>query len=80
MSKQIEMEFIALFNELTNQEKMAISNHIFNNGLPGFPNLFKAPDGQRVGQNFLNHLPVDLQEPFSSIFYSTDNLTVAVKS
>lgn len=69
----IEMEFNALFNGLTGQEKMAITNHIFNNGLPGFPDLFKAPNGMRVGQNFLNHLPVEFEEPFSSIFYSTDD-------
>lgn len=72
-SISIESEFIALFNGLSDHDKMAISNHIFNNGLPEYPNLFKAPKGIRIGQNFLNNLPVQLKEPFSSIFYSTDS-------
>lgn len=72
-NNHIEMEFNRLFNGLSDQEKRTITNHLFNNGLPEFPNLFKPMHGQRIGQWFLNNLPIEMDEHFSSIFYCEDS-------
>ena len=69
---KIENEFNVLFNGLSDQNKMDITNHIFNMGLPEFPHFFHTQKGMRLGQHFINVLPVQLKESFSSIFYSED--------
>ena len=73
MRTLIECEFNDLFNSLSDKEKMDISNHMFNNGLPGFPNLFKGPLQLRVGQNFLNALPISRGESTINIFNSNNS-------
>jgi hypothetical protein len=70
---KIENEFNVLFNGLSDREKMDISNHIFNMGLPEFPHFFHVQNGMRLGQHFINVLPVQLKESFPSIFYSNDS-------
>lgn len=70
---KIENEFNVLFNGLSDREKMDITNHIFNMGLPEFPHFFHVQKGMRLGQHFINVLPVQLKESFPSIFYSNDS-------
>lgn len=70
---KIENEFNVLFNGLTDRDKMDITNHIFNMGLPEFPHFFHVQKGMRLGQHFINVLPVQLKESFPSIFYSNDS-------
>lgn len=73
MRTLIECQFNDLFNSLSDKEKMDITNHIFNMGLPGFPHLINGPKQLRIGQNFLNALPIQLKEPLPDIFYSNDS-------
>ena len=73
---KIEEEFNVLFNGLSDREKMDITNHIFNMGLPEFPHFFHVPKGMRLGQHFINVLPVQLKEPLSDIFYSNDGVFI----
>ena len=72
-NNHIQLEFDRLFNSLSDNEKRAISSQIFNHGSPGHISLLKPQHGQRYGQWFLNNLPIELDEPFSSIFYEEDS-------
>lgn len=69
----IQLEFDRLFKSLSDNDKRAIYNYIFNFGLPGYVNFLKPQNGQRYGQWFLNNVPIELDEPFSSIFYGEDS-------
>jgi hypothetical protein len=81
----ISESFEKLFTSLTDDDKKAITNHMFNNGLPEdgnfdkspdfqYPSLFHPPKGQRYGQNFLNRLPIKIgpDEPDANFDKSSD--------
>ena len=69
-NNHIQLEFDRLFNSLSDNEKRAIYNYF---GKSGYVNFLKPQHGQRYGQWFLNNLPIELDEPFSSIFYGEDS-------
>ena len=83
--KEIDMtiaeSFAKLFTSLTDDDKRNITNHMFNNGLPGYPSLFHPPVGHRYGQNFLNRLPIKIgpDEQYSEIFYAPDSLEIKME-
>lgn len=72
-NNHIQLEFDRLFNSLSDYDKRAITNHISNIGKPEYVNFLKPQHGQRYGQWFLNNLPIEMDEPFSSIFYGEDS-------
>ena len=77
----IQESFQKLYLSLTDDDKKAITNYMFNNGLPGYPSLFHPPKDWRHGQTFLNRLPIKIgpEEPYSEIFYAPDSLEIKME-